>query len=383
MPHACAALTQCGKEKGRWEKVMELISQAIAQEIVETVHEVCKQNINFINEQGVIIASTDLSRVGSFHEVAYQAVRERRTIEVTDDDSFMGSKKGINIPILYNNLCVAVIGISGEAAEVRKYAYLAQRITEILLKERELDAQGVQRKNRQHYVIRCLVNREVLDERYLRETLKENGLSADAICRVVLVGLNARYNPDNLFMIQSAVTQTFRQMGAGFYRYNYPNEYILIMESRCLTAGALKLLEQLATAHREVLSIGIGPENGILESDRSYQCARAALACASPERNLVQYDTLDFDLLLHAVPGTFRTQYSEKILKSLDEQDRKILRSYFEHDMSLQATSQALFIHKNSLQYRLNHIAAESGYNPRKFRDAVVLYSALKAAETI
>ncbi len=362
---------------------MELISQAIAQEIVETVHDVCSQNINFINEQGMIIASTDLSRVGSFHEIGYQAVQERRTIEVRDDNSFKGSKKGINIPILYNDLLAGVIGISGEASEVRKYAYLAQRITEILLKERELDAQGVQRKNRLNYVIRCLVNRKPLDARYLRETLKENGLSEDAVCRVILVELNARYNPNNLFMIQSAVTQTFRQMNTGFYRYNYPNEYILIMESRCLTALNQRLLEQLAEAHREMLSIGIGSEQVISESDQSYQCARAAIACASPDRNLVLYDALDFELLLHAVQDSFRTQYCSKILKNLDAQDRQILKTYFEHDMSLQESSRALFIHKNSLQYRLNHIAVKSGYNPRRFRDAVVLYSALKAEETV
>lgn len=362
---------------------MDLISQPIAQQIVEIVHDVCNQHINFINEQGIIIASTDHSRVGSFHEIGYQAVRDLRTIEVTDDSSFKGSRKGINIPILYNDLCIAVIGISGEAEEVRKYAYLAQRITEILLKERELDAQGMQRKSRLNYVIRCLVNQEPLDERYLSETLKENGLTTDAVCRVILVSLNARYNPNNLFMIQSAVTQAFQKMGTGFYRYNYPNEYILIMENRHFTAKPQQVLESLAAAHQEMLTIGIGEEYIISESHRSFLCAKAAIACASPERNLVFYDELDFELLLHAVNEPIRRQYCSRILKSLDPQDRQLLKTYFENDMSLQDTSRTLFIHKNSLQYRLNHIAAVSGYNPRKFRDAVVLYSALKAREAV
>ncbi len=362
---------------------MELISQTLAQQIVDMVNDVCSHPINFINEQGIIIASTDHSRVGSFHEIGYQAVRELRTIEVTDDTSFKGSRRGINIPLLYNDLCIAVIGISGEVEEVRKYAYLAQRITEILLKERELDAQGMQRKSRLNYVIRCLVNQEPLDERYLRETLKENGLTADAACRVILVELNARYNPNNLFMIQSAVTQAFQKMDAGFYRYNYPNEYILIMESRHFTTETQLVLENLAAAHKEMLSIGIGEECRISESHRSFQCAKAAIACASPERNLIFYDALDFELLLHAVNESIRRQYCARILKALDQQDLQLLKAYFENDMSLQETSRALFIHKNSLQYRLNHIAAISGYNPRKFRDAVVLYSALKAAETV
>lgn len=40
--------------------------------------------------------------------------------------------------------------------------------------------------------------------------IDENGLSGDELCRVVIVRLNVRYNPNNLFMIQSAITQALR-----------------------------------------------------------------------------------------------------------------------------------------------------------------------------
>ena len=69
-----------------------------------------------------------------------------------------------------------VIGISGAVEEVRKYAYLAQKITDILLKERELESLGAQKKNRLNYVIRCLINRENMNTAYLSDTLKENRL---------------------------------------------------------------------------------------------------------------------------------------------------------------------------------------------------------------
>ena len=42
---------------------MELISRAMAQQIVDTVKDVCSQNINFIDEKGIIVASTDRDRV--------------------------------------------------------------------------------------------------------------------------------------------------------------------------------------------------------------------------------------------------------------------------------------------------------------------------------
>ena len=40
--------------------------------------------------------------------------------------------------------------------------------------------------------------------------IDENGLSGDALYRVAIVRLNVRYNPNNLFMIQSAITQALR-----------------------------------------------------------------------------------------------------------------------------------------------------------------------------
>ena len=61
---------------------MELISRAMAQQIVDTVKDVCSQNINFIDEKGIIVASTDRDRVGTYHEVGYRVVLEGNTIEV-------------------------------------------------------------------------------------------------------------------------------------------------------------------------------------------------------------------------------------------------------------------------------------------------------------
>ncbi|WP_270391266.1 helix-turn-helix domain-containing protein [Blautia massiliensis (ex Durand et al. 2017)] len=54
------------------------------------------------------------------------------------------------------------------------------------------------------------------------------------------------------------------------------------------------------------------------------------------------------------------------------------MRTYFSLEMSLADTAEKLFLHKNTLQYKLNHIYKKCGLNPRKFRDAVLLYLALE-----
>lgn len=356
---------------------MELISKSIAQQIVDTVKDVCNQNINFINEHGIIIASTDPARIQSFHEIGHQVVTTGTTLEVSDNDSFFGTKKGINIPITYNGKIIAAIGISGEVEEVRKYAYLAQRITDILLKERELDAQGTQKNNRLHYVIRCLINGEPVDSVYLSEVLNENGLHESSVCRVVLVRLNSRYNPSNLFMIQTAITQAFSRMESNFYRYNYPNEYILIMAEEAMKKYSY-ILRKLSETYEGVLHIGIGSAAAVKNSAESYRTARLAINCADIHTPYVVYDDLDFELILGNIPEELKKQYMKKVTGLLGEEEKQLIRTYFELDMSLKDTCEALYIHKNSLQYKLNHIHSLCGYNPRKFRDAVVLYSAVR-----
>ena len=76
------------------------IRQSVAQEIVETVKDVCAHDINFINPKGMIFASTNLKRIGDFHEIGKQTAQTRQTIEVFQDDRYLGTKMGVNIPFL-------------------------------------------------------------------------------------------------------------------------------------------------------------------------------------------------------------------------------------------------------------------------------------------
>ena len=46
--------------------------------------------------------------------------------------------------------------------------------------------------------------------------------------------------------------------------------------------------------------------------------------------------------------------------------------------MSLKETAEQLYLHKNTLQYQLDRIWKNTGYNPRNFKDATVLYVGLK-----
>jgi sugar diacid utilization regulator len=90
------------------------------------------------------------------------------------------------------------------------------------------------------------------------------------------------------------------------------------------------------------------------------------------------YDELDLTLLLASVPGEVRSSFLKKVMSKLDKNDCTLLSAYFEHDASLKKTCDVLYLHKNTLQYRLDRIWKLTGYNPRSFQDAVILYLGLR-----
>lgn len=353
------------------------ISKTTAQQIVDTVKDICGYHINFINEKGIIIASSNPKRIDTFHEIGLQVIAKGAAIEVPEDDSFYGTQRGVNIPVLHDGRIIAAIGISGKVEEVRKYGYLAQRITEILLRERDLDSQGNQQKNRLNYIIRTLVSGDPLQPAYLRDFLSEYHLDETMAYRTLLVQSNPTFNPNNMSIIGQRVFQTFEQMDSPLYTFNYPGEYILLMsEADC--RNRFFLIEKLASDCKGILKIGLGDSQPLSGQAVSCHAARLALASLHGGQSLALYDSLDFDLILNDISSDVKDDFLRKTAARLSDGDIELLRVYYEENMSLQKTSGRLYIHKNSLQYQLNRIHSLCGYNPRAFQDAVVLYSAVK-----
>ena len=134
------------------------ISRELAQQIVDTVKSVCGQDINFIGSSGIVIASTDEERIGTYHEIGYQVARTKTVMEIESSDGFQGTKPGINLPVIHDRTLLAVIGISGSPNAVRKYADLAVRITSLLIREVELREFSRTQSEKQHFIIETLIH---------------------------------------------------------------------------------------------------------------------------------------------------------------------------------------------------------------------------------
>ena len=350
----------------------------LAHQIVDTLKSICDHDINYIDIHGQIYASTDESRVGDYHEGGHQAARSGEIIVIEKDDPLTGIRKGINMPIRYNGETVAVIGITGEPEEVRRYAFLAQRITLLLLREHEIDLKDHNHQAQINYVVRSLITNERIHPDFLNEVLKKNRIpSPEGDWQTVVFLLNQRYNLSNLSMIETRLYQTFDMMGHCLYTYCYPNEYVLIIESAVLKQN-MPMFSALAEQFQGILQAGIGAQKRFIRQYQSYQSAKLAIQNLSPGQSIIRFEDLDLEILLASVPEHARDSFLNKCTKGLDEDDHLLLETYFSCEMGLKETSEKLFLHKNTLQYRLNRIRERCGYDPRSFQDAVVLYAALK-----
>lgn len=353
------------------------ISSKTAQQIVDTVKDVCGYDINFILPDGTILASTNPDRVGTYHEIGHQAAGMGTLLEVTTDDAFYGTQKGVNLPFTYQGEIVAVIGITGEPEEVRRYAYLAQRITRIILRERDLDSLAYTQREQTAYVVRSLTEGTSISHSFFEDFQEEHKIDPKARYRTVLVRLESRYNPANLSMIEGKILRVFDQTESPLHAFEYPDRYILIETEEAFRRWSFQL-KKLSLDFHEVLRIGVGSSHQLVHQNRSYREALIAAGSLSPSESYAEYDSLKLEILLGSVSEDARKRFRSKTVVSLDDREREILRAYFDSECHLKKTAEQLFLHVNTLQYQLDKIARKTGLNPRKFEDAVILYLGLK-----
>ncbi|MFI3207243.1 MAG: helix-turn-helix domain-containing protein [Clostridia bacterium] len=155
-----------------------------------------------------------------------------------------------------------------------------------------------------------------------------------------------------------------------------------------------KDIEKLANSIVDTLSsefythcnIGIGTVvDGIKELARSFKEAQVALEVGKvfdTERTIVRYDNLGIARLIYQLPTTLCGIFLKEVFKrgsieSLDHETLFTIQKFFENNLNVSETSRRLFVHRNTLVYRLEKIKKITGLDLREFEDAIVFKVAL------
>ena len=123
----------------------------------------------------------------------------------------------------------------------------------------------------------------------------------------------------------------------------------------------------------------------IKEVSRSYKEAKMALDVGKiffEERAIIAYSELGIGRLIYQLPIPLCKMFIREIFggKSPDEFDEETLTTiykFFENSLNVSETSRQLFIHRNTLVYRLDKLQKSTGLDLRVFEDAITFKIAL------
>lgn len=155
-----------------------------------------------------------------------------------------------------------------------------------------------------------------------------------------------------------------------------------------------KDLENLARSISDTLSgefftkvnVGIGtPVTGIKDLARSFKEAQIAIEVGKvfdTDKTIVSYDNLGIARLIYHLPTTLCETFLKEVFKkgsieSLDHETLFTIQRFFENNLNVSETSRKLFVHRNTLVYRLDKIKKLTGLDLREFDHAIIFKIAL------
>ena len=100
------------------------------------------------------------------------------------------------------------------------------------------------------------------------------------------------------------------------------------------------------------------------------------------ERTVVNYENLGIARLIYQLPTTLCEMFLKEVFKqgsidSLDQETLFTIQSFFENNLNVSETSRQLYIHRNTLVYRLDKLQKSTGLDLRVFEDAITFKIAL------
>ena len=125
--------------------------------------------------------------------------------------------------------------------------------------------------------------------------------------------------------------------------------------------------------------------NDIKEVSKSYKEAKLALDVGkilSEEDEIVAYNTLGIGRLIYQLPVPLCKMFIKEIFEDkspddFDEETLTTINKFFENSLNVSETSRQLYIHRNTLVYRLDKLQKSTGLDLRTFEDAITFKIAL------
>jgi len=375
-----------------------ILTNVLAQQIVNSIIPIAQNNINIMDSQGIIIGSGQTQRLNTFHRGAQDAIEHNKTIEIypNDLDQYSGSYPGLNMPIVLNGQVIGVVGITGHPDKVRDTARVVKMVTELILEQEMLleEARSQHHFKENFAAILLSDNADASHAKLLKEAklLKYNLM----LPRVVVViniqplldlafdtfGVNdlvAARTRENTMQLITKPPHMDQQDFAVFIEdklillKHFPAE---TTEAVCRDWGS-NLSALLSLNAQKPVTIGLGSlAANYTGLGQSYQEAQFALANSQGKNALSTI--YDFDILSSYLVEkinqndepcqpleAIKTKLNIGLTKKYDMKNTVV--SLLNNNLNLTSTAKSLYIHRNTLLFRLKKLTEETGLDPCRF----------------
>lgn len=159
-----------------------------------------------------------------------------------------------------------------------------------------------------------------------------------------------------------------------------------VLNSEELEAMAQTIVDTVNAEAMNSILIGLSTvATNIDELNNSYKEAQIALEVGKvfdEEKSILNYDSLGIGRLIYQLPIKLCELFLKEVFKkgdisTLDDETILTINKFFENDLNVSETSRQLFVHRNTLVYRLEKIMKLTGLDLRKFDQAIVFKVAM------
>ncbi|MDK2812835.1 MAG: carbohydrate diacid regulator [Clostridiales bacterium] len=371
------------------------LSVQSAQQIALEISSIVKQHVNLMDDKGFIIASTDPLRIGHFHEGAKKIIDQHLPeLYVEPKDETITTRTGINLPIRIDDTIVGVVGITGPYEQVFNYGQIVKKMTEILVRE------GLaQEQERLDNKIR---------NRFLEDWVLGNGLQSGAAFeergarlqidirrprRAVVLRIDGFQalsstgeGQKRIELVEQRVRSFICEENTGNIFLRLPTKQVCLVVPRSdeqMLRLATALVNLIEKSYGLALTVGIDDTPAGTEDVKSAtaRANKASHACRAGQTPIVLYRQISMELFMDDISPAVKREYLQKIFPGCGLETLRswlhLLEVYFEAEGSIDLASEKLFMHKNTLQYKLKKLRALTGYDVRLPSNCAVFFIAL------
>ena len=348
------------------------MSSRMFQSVIMQMKDASDRTIGVIDETSAIIACSDLGRIGEISNTITAESFAATDTFVSGDYTYkpFGSQPNSEY----------ILFVSGNDEQAEKYAAL------LAVSLSSIKQYYDEKYDRGNFVKNIILDNILPGDIYLKA--RELHFNNDVSRVVLLIRVSTRTDISTFDVVQNL----FPEKAKDFVININETDIALVKEVR---AGIdPKDLEKLARSIVDTLGgefftqavLGIGTTvEGIKDLASSFKEAQVALEVGKVfdnERPIIRYDHLGVARLIYQLPTTLCEMFLREVFKrgsieSLDQETLFTIQKFFENNLNVSETSRKLFVHRNTLVYRLEKIKRLTGLDLREFDDAIVFKVAL------